>query len=109
MLSKAKIKFVKSLQIKKYRKQEQCFVVEGAKSVQELLTSDFEVILMLVTKEFQENNRVPTTAEVIVVSEKELAGIGEFQSNDSVLAVARMQPLGHLDIEISEFALVLDD
>jgi TrmH family RNA methyltransferase len=109
MLSKAKIKFVKSLQIKKYRKEEQCFVVEGAKSVQELLISDFEVILMLVTKDFQENNRLPKTAEVIEVTEKELAAIGEFQSNDSVLAVARMHPLEHLDIEIHEFALVLDD
>jgi TrmH family RNA methyltransferase len=42
MLSKAKIKFIKSLQIKKYRKQEQSFIVEGAKSVRELLDSDFE-------------------------------------------------------------------
>jgi RNA methyltransferase, TrmH family len=109
MLSKAKIKFVKSLQIKKYRKQEQCFVVEGAKSVQELLTSDFEVVLMLVTKEFHGNNRVPKSAEIIEVTDKELAGIGEFQSNDSVLAVARMQPLGNPDLEPGEFALVLDD
>jgi TrmH family RNA methyltransferase len=62
MLSKAKIKFVKSLQIKKYRKQEQCFIVEGAKSVRELLTSDFEVVLMLATKKFMENSRVPKSA-----------------------------------------------
>ena len=94
MLSKAKIKFVKSLQIKKYRKQEQCFVVEGAKSVQELLTSDFEVVLLLATEEFQANNRLPKSAEIIEVTDKDLASIGEFQSNDSVLAVARMQPHG---------------
>ena len=109
MLSKAKIKFVKSLQIKKYRKQEQCFLVEGAKSVHELLTSDFEVVLMLVTKEFMANNRVPKSAEIIEVTDKELGGIGEFQSNDSVLAIAKMQPLGQLDLESNEFALVLDD
>ena len=52
MLSKAKIKFVKSLQIKKYRKQEQCFVVEGAKSVQELLNSDFESFMIVGTADF---------------------------------------------------------
>jgi RNA methyltransferase, TrmH family len=109
MLSKAKIKFVKSLQIKKYRKQEQCFVVEGAKSVQELLASDFEVVLMLVTKDFHANNRVPKSAEIIEVTDKDLTSIGEFQSNDSVLAVARMQPPGQLDLEPNEFALVLDD
>jgi TrmH family RNA methyltransferase len=109
MLSKAKIKFVKSLQIKKYRKQEQCFIVEGAKSVRELLTSDFEVVLMLATKKFMENSRVPKSAEIIEVTDKELAGIGEFQSNDSVVAVARMQPPGQPDVEPGEFALVLDD
>jgi TrmH family RNA methyltransferase len=65
MLSKAKIKFVKSLQIKKYRKQEQCFVVEGVKSVQELLASDFEVVMLVATNEFLANNRLPNSAEII--------------------------------------------
>src|SRR5690606_3885588 len=44
MLSKARIKFVKSLQIKKYRKQEQCFLVQGAKYMQEFLRSEFETL-----------------------------------------------------------------
>lgn len=109
MLSKAKIKFVKSLQIKKYRKQEQCFVIEGVKSVQELLASDFEVILLLVTDEFRLNNRLPESAEIIEATDKDLASIGEFQSNDSVLAVARMQSITQLQLEPNEFALVLDD
>ena len=109
MLSKAKIKFVKSLQLKKYPKQEQCFVVEGLKSVQELLASDFEIVMLLATNEFLEENERPDSAEVIVVTEKELATIGEFQSNDSALAVARMRTLTDLDIDKGEFALVLDD
>jgi RNA methyltransferase, TrmH family len=109
MLSKAKIKFVKSLQLKKYRKQEQCFVVEGVKSVQELLASDFEVVLLLATNEFLSDNRLPKTVETIEVTAKELAAIGEFQSNDSVLAVARFKPSSDLALELDEFALVLDD
>jgi len=109
MLSKAKIKFVKSLQIKKYRKQEQCFVVEGAKSVQELLTSDFDIVLVLTSKDFQSNNRLPSTAEVIEVTARELEGIGEFQSNDSVLAVARMRTPEDPAVGKDEFVLVLDD
>ena len=52
MLSKATIKFIKSLQVKKYRKQEQCFLIEGAKSVLELMSSDFEVVTLLGTAEF---------------------------------------------------------
>jgi len=109
MLSKAKIKFVKSLQIKKYRKQEQCFVVEGAKSVQELLNSDFDTVLVLTTKDFQSHNKLPASAEVIEVTARELEGIGEFQSNDSVLAVARIPDPVDPAIGKDEFVLVLDD
>lgn len=109
MLSKAKIKFVKSLQIKKYRKQEQCFVVEGAKSVQELMNSDFEVIMLLGTKEFLSEKNPGGTTEVIEVTPKELDGIGEFQSNDAGLAVARMKSNRSISVNPNEFALVLDD
>lgn len=109
MLSKAKIKFVKSLQIKKYRKQEQCFVVEGAKSVQELVNSDFEITLVLGTGDFLARQKLGDVSEVIEVTGKELEGIGEFQSNDAVLAVARMKPNRSIEITSDEFALVLDD
>jgi TrmH family RNA methyltransferase len=102
-------KFIKSLQVKKYRKQEQCFVVEGAKSVQELLTSEFEIVLLLVTKEFRANNRLPMSAEIIEVDANELESLGEFQSNDSALAVARMRQLTNLEPDPTEFVLVLDD
>jgi len=109
MLSKAKIKFVKSLQIKKYRKQEQCFVVEGAKSVQELLNSDFEVVMVFGTRDFLSTNKLQSPAEVIEVTVKALEGIGDFQSNDAVLAVARMKPNRPMEVSSNEFALVLDD
>jgi TrmH family RNA methyltransferase len=109
MLSKAKIKFIKSLQLKKYRKQEQCFVVQGAKSVLELLASDFDVVTVLGTESFLETVRSPKKAEVIALSEKELAGLSEFQTNDSALAVARLKNNDALLIRDNEFALVLDD
>ena len=109
MLSKAKIKFIKSLQIKKYRKQEQCFIVEGAKSVRELLTSDFEVQIVLGTTEFVSSIKPRPGLEVIETSVKELQGLGEFQTNDSVVAVARLKPNDKFSIEGNEFALVLDD
>ena len=67
MLSKATIKFIKSLQVKKYRKQEQCFLIEGAKSVQELLTSDFEVLTLLGTKNFLTTMNIPQKIEVMEV------------------------------------------
>jgi TrmH family RNA methyltransferase len=109
MISKANIKFIKSLQIKKYRKQEQCFVVEGAKSVHELMNSDFETTMVVGTAEFLSNLNKKTKAEIVEVSIKELEGLGEFQTNESALAVARTKPNKELKIEANEFALVLDD
>jgi len=111
MISKAKSKFIKSLQIKKYRKQEQCFVVEGGKSVLELLNSDFEIVTVVALDEFlqEHGERIPSGTEVINASAGDLKGLGEFQSNDAGLAVARVKPNKTLGIEENEFALVLDD
>ncbi len=109
MLSKAKIKFIKSLQIKKYRKQEQCFLVEGAKSVHELLNSDFELVTLLGTSDFLSTVHKSLKCEVIDVSSKELEGLGEFYTNDSALAIARQKVNKPISILANEFTLILDD
>jgi RNA methyltransferase, TrmH family len=109
MLSKAKIKFIKSLQLKKYRKEEQSFVVEGAKSVQEVLASDFEIVVLVATKEFLASTKPRGSFETIEVNEKELHGLGEFQTNDSALAVVKCKPNNSLEVTADEFALILDD
>src|SRR6476659_8480837 len=94
MVSKGKIKFIKSLQIKKYRKQEQSFLVEGAKSVAELLNSDFEVMWLAGSENFLSSNEKRIrhkNIEAVVASEKELEQIGSFQTNDAAIAVAKMK------------------
>jgi TrmH family RNA methyltransferase len=107
-ISQRQKKLITSLQVKKYRKQEQCFLVEGAKSVAELLASDFEVVMVAGTAEFFDRQPV-RRGEVVAVSEAELEGLGEFQSNNAALAVARMKPNDPLEVTADEFALVLDD
>lgn len=109
MLSKADIRYIKSLQVKKYRKQEQCFIVEGAKSVQELLQSDFHTVMLLGTAEFLASTTVGTRYRIEEVSEKDLAGLGEFQSSTSAIAVAKMKPNLPFTFTKDEFVLVLDD
>jgi RNA methyltransferase, TrmH family len=112
MLSKSRIKYIKSLQVKKYRQQEQCFVVEGDKSVAELLGSDFQIDLLVVTERYRAANLAVVNAyrgEVIVAATRVLGELGEFQTNEAVLAVARMKPNQPLIIHKQEFALVLDD
>ncbi|HTE30983.1 MAG TPA: RNA methyltransferase [Chryseolinea sp.] len=109
MLSKAKIKFVKSLQIKKYRKQEQLFVIEGAKGVTELLRGSFEITTIIGTSDYLATINPPVATEVLEASIDELEALGEFQSNETVLAIARMKPNLPLTIDPGEFALLLDD
>lgn len=108
MLTKAKIKFIKSLQIKKYRKQEQCFLVQGAKSVQELLTSDFEILFIAATPEYLPGLQSVKT-EIVETTAKELTALSEFQTNESVLAIAKMRPNAPIQLRSGDFALVLDD
>lgn len=112
MLSKARIKFIKSLQVKKYRQQEQCFTVEGAKSVIELLNSDFQTDLVVVTTGFLARHEEVLNqykGEWLEVKVKELETLGEFQSNDAAFAIARMKPNLRLTFTRQEFGLVLDD
>jgi TrmH family RNA methyltransferase len=108
MLSKAKIKLIRSLQIKKYRQQEQLFVVEGAKSVAELLNSDFTVELIAGTAGYLSTINAPSSI-LFEVPKKELESLGLFQSNESMLAVARMKPNVPLKPLRGEFILALDD
>jgi TrmH family RNA methyltransferase len=112
MLSKAKAKYIKSLQVKKYRKQEQSFVVEGEKGVLELLASDYTTITVCATKDFlklhSESIRGGST-EVIEVSPADLEAMGSVETNDAVLAVARTKANSRPLIGNSEYTLVLDD
>lgn len=112
MLSKARIKYIKSLQLKKYRKQEQCFVVEGEKSVLELLRSDFDVLQLLATAEFmkRESKVVRSfTGEILEVNPNELAAVSEYSTNDAALAVTRMKQNRTPVIKPGSFVLMLDD
>jgi TrmH family RNA methyltransferase len=111
MISKAKIKQIKALQAKKYRKQEQCFFVEGTKSVIELLRSDFDVLWLAGTELFLKQNEriVRKVTEVVDAKGDELGVAGSFQTNDGALAIAKMKPNVSFPLAEEEFALVLDD
>lgn len=112
MLSKNRIKYINSLKIKKYRQVHEAFMVEGAKSVLELLDSDFEVEFVLVTQEFQQKYSTILTRHnvpVETVTIQELEGLGSFQTNDSCLAVAKTKENAFLSADPSEYMLALDD
>jgi RNA methyltransferase, TrmH family len=110
MLTKATIKFIKSLQEKKYRKQEQCFIVEGAKTVEETLQSDYEVRLLVAAEHFIEKAAVEQRVHCIVATPAELQSLGSFQTNDAALAVVKMkQEQTTIRFVEDQFSLLLDD
>ncbi|GHB77183.1 RNA methyltransferase [Persicitalea jodogahamensis] len=112
MLSKNQIKYINSLKIKKYRQQSGAFVVEGSKSVLELLASDYQTEFVVATQEFLQkygSNSSHTAANWIVATTAEMDRLGTFQSNDACLAVAKTKENVFLRVQLGEYGLMLDD
>lgn len=110
MFSKQQQKYVQSLQIKKYRQEHQRFLVEGAKSIVELLAADFEIEMILCTQKFFTENEIKLKKIFVEqISQVELEKLGTLQSNDAALAVVKMRENKFLEAEQNEFVLVLDD
>lgn len=112
MLSKNQIKYINSLQLKKNRQQQQSFVVEGTKSVLELLESDYQIEVLAATDDFLQKYRSilgKRDFDVLNSSADELGKIGSFQTNDGALAVVKMKENAPLKIRNNDFTLVLDD
>lgn len=100
------------MQIKKYRKQHQSFLVEGAKSVIELLKSDFEITTLLGTSVFlNENESLLKSKDIekLTVREQDLVDLGTFQTNNAGLAIAKIKENSDLQLKPDELALALDD
>lgn len=112
MLSKNQLKYIQSLHQKKYRQQHGAFLVEGAKSVQEVLQSNFQTELVVATEVFYKENahltdRQRTPVEIASVADLERAGT--LESNNAALAVVRTKENRPLLAESNEIALILDD
>jgi TrmH family RNA methyltransferase len=112
MLSKRLIKYFKSLQLKKYRHEEGKFIVEGAKGVEEVLQSNFDVEYLLITEDFKKIlslDLINRANEVIEVKEADLASVGTFQSNNAGIAIVRMKKDELFSTPLTELILALDD
>ena len=86
MLSKAKIKLIRSLEQKKNRQAEGLFVAEGPKVVGDLLPY-FRPRFVIATRTWIESNVCPSDGEIIEVTEDELAKASFLKTPQEVLAV----------------------
>lgn len=112
MLSKNQIKYIQSLHQKKYRQQHGTFLVEGAKSVQEVLQSDFQIEFVVATDAFyKENSRLTDRQRtpVEIASVADLERIGTLGSNNAAIAVVKTKENRPLVAKPGEITLILDD
>lgn len=91
MLSKAKMKYVRSLEQKKYRQQERAFVAEGTKTVGDLMAV-MEPKLVMATRQWIDSLTAMPQCELIEVNDEELRKVSFLQHPQQVLAVFPMEP-----------------
>jgi TrmH family RNA methyltransferase len=109
MLSKNKIKYIRSLELKKNRKEEHAFVAEGHKLVGDLL-GHFPCRLLVATRAWLERNPKKDAQEIIEVTQEELTRASLQKAPQEVLAVFE-QPTYDMDMSAASrnLCLALDD
>ena len=107
MISKNKIKYIRSLELKKNRNKEGKFVAEGFKVVDDLLALQ-PADLIVATQEWLHGKHFAAQTEVIEVTEEELKKVSFLQHPQQVLAVFRQDTSGDYSINTNELSLALD-
>lgn len=107
MISKNKIKYIRSLELKKNRNKEGKFVAEGFKVVDDLLALQ-PANLIVATQEWLHGKHLADQTEVIEVTEEELKKVSFLQHPQQVLAVFRQAQDGDFSINTQELSLALD-
>ena len=109
MPSKNELKLLRSLQQKKGRQLHRLFMVEGTKSVLELLQSDYEIEGIYATEKWQLQNPGITISGLQTISERECLHISNWQNPAGILACAHTKDPSLLDLQkMAEPVLVLD-
>lgn len=109
-LSKNKIKYIHSLELKKVRKEERMFLAEGNKLVGDLL-GHFPCHFLAATTQWLKNRQKDITAnEIVEVSQDELTRASLLKTPQQVLAIFE-QPnyMLQTDIVLHKLCLALDD
>jgi len=109
-LSKNEIKFIRSLDNKKYRNKSGCFKIEGIKNIKELLSSDLNCLKIIhsETTNIAALN-IKATTEIITISEKEYRSISFQQNPEGIMALAE-QPVTQIsDLPNDLSTLFLDN
>ncbi len=112
MISKTRIKFIKSLQNKKVRDEERLFVIEGDKLVKEFLSANFPIKMLVAKHEFLSGLSSDLIRFVTVTEEvsfDELKQISTLKTPHNALAIVHM-PEHEMNISevLNQYCVALD-
>jgi TrmH family RNA methyltransferase len=102
MLSKSQIKLITSLKQKKHRQEQGLFVVEGVKTIKELLQSNLKLYALYATESFN----IDAENEVLI-SESDLKRISFLKTPNRALAIFKIPE--QKTIQTNNLIVALDD
>lgn len=105
MLSKAKVKYIRSLELKKYRNEENAFVAEGNKLVADMMNA-FECELLVAKPSWMATQGDIPAKELLVAEEDDIRKASFLKNPQDVLAVFKY-PTWKLEDVHPETSLVL--
>lgn len=111
MIGKGKISSITRLHQKKFRDESGLFIVEGIKSVGDLLRSSFEVEEVLASADWIRNHGSELSPAIVVteVSPAEMERLSAWKNPQPVMAVAKIPQRDIADIRQDHPLLILDD
>ncbi len=107
MISKAQIKLIHSLKLKKYRKKHGLFVVEGEKSVRDLLQSGLKPEHIFLQEGFSAGFEF--TEQITEISAPEMKKISFLSTPSKVLALFEIPEYSLEDSLLNNLVLILDE
>lgn len=107
MVTKSQKKLIRSLKLKKNRKEKQLFVAEGIKVINEFLESNLKLELLVVTKESQKLFPKANENCIAYTNENELAQLTNLQSAQKGIAVFQIPK--NKETKSDDLTLALDD
>ena len=110
MLSKTELKYIQSLAQKKYRQQENLFIAEVPKVIEEALNSPFATIKKIFALKdwVSANDKYNKSTEIVTIDEIELERISQLKTPNQVVALIEIPWSEGFIFEKKKTALALD-
>jgi len=109
MISKSKLKLIKSLKNKKSRESLNLFVVEGLKGIIEVNNSSYDILFTVVSRRTFNNNKSYLPSEnIFILDEEEIQKISNLKKNKVGLSVVKSKNDVFSNTKINGLSIALD-